>query len=49
MIRTDFGVPVAYTHEWLPGTTDHTKVKFKVVTPTDYTDDSKTYWQENKS
>lgn len=49
LIRTDFGVPVAYTHAWLPGTTDHTKVKFKVVTPTDYTDDSKTYWQENKS
>lgn len=30
------GVPIAYSHYYMPGTTDHTKVPFKVVSPSDY-------------
>ena len=37
LIRMDCGKPVAYTHQNLPGSTDHTKVLFQVVTPADYT------------
>ena len=37
LIRTDNGAPVAYTHQDLPGSTDHTKVLFQVVSATDYT------------
>ena len=32
LIRTDLGVPVAYTHQDLPGSSDHTKILFQVVT-----------------
>ena len=36
LIRTDNGAPVAYTHQDLPGSTDHTKVLFQVVSAADY-------------
>ena len=37
LVRTDYNVPIAYTHSDMPGSTDHTLVPFKVVTPEDYT------------
>lgn len=36
LIRLDSNTPIAYTHQNLPGTTDHTKVMFMVVTPDKY-------------
>ena len=36
LIRLDNGAPVAYTHQDLPGSTDHTKVLFQVVSTTEY-------------
>ena len=36
LIRTDSNTPIAYTHQDLPGSTDHTKVLFMVLTPEDY-------------
>ena len=36
LIRTDCGAPVAYTHQDLPGSTDHTKVRFQVISAADY-------------
>ena len=40
LIRTDSNTPVAYTHQDLPGTTDHTKVRFMVLTPDKYLNDT---------
>lgn len=42
LIRTDSNTPVAYTHQDLPGTTDHTKVRFMVVTPEKYQNNTQT-------
>ncbi len=36
------GAPIAYSHEELPGSYDHTKVPFKVVSVADYSDNTKT-------
>lgn len=40
LIRTDLGVPVAYTHQDLPGSSDHTKILFQVVTEDIYVNDT---------
>ena len=37
LVRTDCGASVAYTHQDLPGSTDHTKILYQVVTPANYT------------
>ena len=37
LVRTDCGAAVAYTHQDLPGSTDHTKILYQVVTPANYT------------
>ena len=43
LIRTDKNTPVAYTHQDLPGSTDHTKELFQVVSPETYNaEDSET-------
>ena len=36
------GAPIAYSHEELPGSYDHTKVPFKVVSAANYNDNTKT-------
>ena len=36
LVRTDKNTPVAYTHQDLPGSTDHTKELFQVVSPETY-------------
>ncbi len=36
LIRMDNGVPVAYTHQDLPGSSDHTKILFQVVSEAVY-------------
>lgn len=46
LIRVDKNAPVAYTHEMLPGTTDHTKVRFMVLTPEQYASDTETIGNE---
>ncbi len=40
------GVPIAYSHYYMPGTTDHTKVPFKVVSPSDYSTSTTTVTAE---
>jgi len=42
LLRTDLNVPIAYSHQDLPGSYDHTKVPFKVVSPADFQDNTKT-------
>lgn len=41
LIRMDCGVPIAYSHSDMPGTTDHTKVPFMVLSVSDF--NSKTH------
>ena len=41
LIRTDCGAPIAYSHSDMPGTTDHTKVPFMVLSVSDF--NSKTH------
>ena len=36
LVRSDKNTPVAYTHQDLPGSTDHTKELFQVVSPETY-------------
>ena len=40
LIRTDCKVPVAYTHQDLPGSSDHTQILFQVVSESVYTNDT---------
>lgn len=40
LIRQDNGVPVAYTHQYLPGSTEHTKILYQVITPEKYTNNT---------
>ena len=36
LIRMDCGVPIAYSHSDMPGTTDHNKVPFMVLSVSDF-------------
>ena len=42
LIRTDCGAPIAYSHSDMPGTTDHTKVPFMVLSVSDFNSKTKT-------
>ena len=46
LIRTDCNAPIAYSHQNLPASTDHTKVRFMVVTPEKYLKDTETRHNE---
>ena len=42
LIRMDCSAPIAYSHQNLPASTDHTKVRFMVVTPAKYEGNTQT-------
>lgn len=46
LIRMDCNAPIAYSHQNLPASTDHTKVRFMVVTPEKYLTDTETRHNE---
>ncbi len=46
LIRTDCNAPIAYSHQNLPASTDHTKVRFMVLTPTKYDENTETRHNE---
>lgn len=46
LIRTDCNAPIAYSHQNLPASTDHTKVRFMVVTLEKYLTDTETRYNE---
>lgn len=46
LIRTDCNAPIAYSHQNLPASTDHTKVRFMVVTPANYEGNTQTIENE---
>ena len=37
LVRTDSNTPIAFSHSDMPGTTDHSKVPYKVLSVSDYT------------